>query len=339
MGRHRAPRSSPRLQGWSAQLRRPSRRSGPLRSKATLYCLNLVSRTYPPPLKVDDAIKLTKKRFRSDEQRAGLSRSNIFLHAKRLRDQAAADQAVDQAAADQAADQAAQLLDQAKRLEGAEQAGKASVAKLAGGTRRTVNQKMAKTREDARHRENYNEAFHEACSRRWKSLQDRRVKQHLMKPTSCRAIRDEVVAEMASAGKILHKPLVHDLIMRYVRDRRYTLVDGKPVFIPDEIGTPARKMPTSLLALGMSHMQLTQAAGSASAGFRDRRIGDRGHCVWIHEVQLGDIGVVVGVGVGGGGNNRCVQHGEVDGRSGTRAALPALDGDGSPLPRHRVRKW
>jgi hypothetical protein len=210
---------------------------------------------------VDDAIKLTKKRFRSDEQRAGLSRSNIFLHAKRLRDQAAADQAVDQAAADQAADQAAQLLDQAKRLEGAEQAGKASVAKLAGGTRRTVNQKMAKTREDAQHRENYNEAFHEACSRRWKSLQDRRVKQHLMKPTSCRAIRDEVVAEMASAGKILHKPLVHDLIMRYVRDRRYTLVDGKPVFIPDEIGTSARKMPTSLLALGMSQMQLTQAAG------------------------------------------------------------------------------
>ena len=78
---------------------------------------------------------------------------------------------------------------------------------------------------------------------------------------------------------------------------------------------------------------------SASASLRDRRIGDRGHCVWIHEVQLGGIGVVVGVGVGGGGNNRCVQHGEVDGRSGTRAALPALDGDGSPLPRHRVRKW
>ena len=50
---------------------------------------------------------------------------------------------------------------------------------------------MAKLREDAQHRENYNEAFHEACSRRWKSLQDRRVKQHLMKPTSCRAIRDE----------------------------------------------------------------------------------------------------------------------------------------------------
>ena len=79
---------------------------------------------------------------------------------------------------------------------------------------------------------------------------------------------------------------------------------------------------------------------SASASLHDRRIGDRGHCVWIHEVQLGGIGVVVGVGVGGGGrNNRCVQHGEVDGRSGTRAALPALDGDGSPLPRHRVRKW
>ena len=75
---------------------------------------------------------------------------------------------------------------------------------------------------------------------------------------------------------------------------------------------------------------------TASASLRDRRIGGRGHCVWIHEVQLGDIGVVVGVGVGGGGNNRCVQHGEVDGRSGTRAALPALDGDGSPLPRHRV---
>jgi len=61
--------------------------------------------------------------------------------------------------------------------------------------------------------------------------------------------------------------------------------------------------------------------------------------VRVHEVLYGVVGVVVGVGVvGGGRNHRRVQHGEVDGRSGTRAALPALDGDGSPLPRHRVRK-
>ena len=81
---------------------------------------------------------------------------------------------------------------------------------------------------------------------------------------------------------------------------------------------------------------------SASAGFRDRRVGDGGRCVRVHEVLHGVVGVVVGVGVvGGGRDNRCVQHGEVDGRycSGTRAALPALDGDGSPLPRHHVRKW
>ena len=75
---------------------------------------------------------------------------------------------------------------------------------------------------------------------------------------------------------------------------------------------------------------------TASASLRDRRIGGRGHCGRIHEVLHGVVGVGV---VGGGRNNRCVQHGEVDGRSGTRAALPALDGDGSPLPRHRVRKW
>jgi len=47
--------------------------------------------------------------------------------------------------------------------------------------------------------------------------------------------------------------------------------------------------------------------------------------VWIHEVQLGGIGVVVGVGVGGGGrNNRCVQHGEVRIRIDERLALPIL---------------
>ena len=75
---------------------------------------------------------------------------------------------------------------------------------------------------------------------------------------------------------------------------------------------------------------------TASASLRDRRIGDRGHCVWIHEVQLGDIGVVVVVRVGHGYR---VQHGEVDGRPGTRAVRTALDGDGSlPLPRLGVRK-
>ena len=80
---------------------------------------------------------------------------------------------------------------------------------------------------------------------------------------------------------------------------------------------------------------------SASASLRDRRIGGRGHCVRIHEVLHGVVGVVVGVGVvGGGRNNRCVKHGgEVVGRPGTRPVRTALDGDGSPLPRHRVRKW
>ena len=75
---------------------------------------------------------------------------------------------------------------------------------------------------------------------------------------------------------------------------------------------------------------------SASAGFRDRRVGDGGRCVWVHEVQLGIVGVVVGVWVG---DERRVQHGEVVGRPGTRAVRTALDGDGSlPLPRLGVRK-
>ena len=77
-------------------------------------------------------------------------------------------------------------------------------------------------------------------------------------------------------------------------------------------------------------------AMSASASLRDRRIGGRGHCVRIHEVLLGGIGVVVVVRVGHGYR---VQHGEVDGRPGTRAVRTALDGDGSlPLPRLGVRK-
>ena len=36
-----------------------------------------------------------------------------------------------------------------------------------------------------------------------------------------------------------------------------------------------------------------RATCSASARFRDRRVGDGGRCVWIHEVQLGVVGVVV----------------------------------------------
>ena len=75
---------------------------------------------------------------------------------------------------------------------------------------------------------------------------------------------------------------------------------------------------------------------TASASLRDRRIGGRGHCVRIHEVLHGVVGVVVGVWVGDG---RRVQHGEVVGRPGTRAVRTALDGDGSlPLPRLGVRK-
>ena len=63
---------------------------------------------------------------------------------------------------------------------------------------------------------------------------------------------------------------------------------------------------------------------SASAGFRDRRVGDGGRCVWIQEVQLGVVGVVGRVRVG---NGYRVQHGEVDGRPGTRAVRTALDGE------------
>ena len=65
-------------------------------------------------------------------------------------------------------------------------------------------------------------------------------------------------------------------------------------------------------------------------------IGDGALRVWIHEVQLA---VMVGVVVGGGGNDGCVQHCKSDGRSCTRAALPALDGDSSPLPRLLGRMW
>ena len=55
----------------------------------------------------------------------------------------------------------------------------------------------------------------------------------------------------------------------------------------------------------------------------------------IHEVLPGGVGVVVVVRVGHGYR---VQHGEVDGRPGTRAVRTALDGDGSPpLPRLGVR--
>ena len=49
-----------------------------------------------------------------------------------------------------------------------------------------------------------------------------------------------------------------------------------------------------IVTVTLRQMQL-QFAASASAWFRDRRVGDGGHCVWIHEVQLGFVGVVVGV--------------------------------------------
>ena len=89
------------------------------------------------------------------------------------------------------------------------------------------------------------------------------------------------------------------------------------------------------LHLGFTWSPARPTTHSASAWFRDRRVGDGGRCVWIHEVQLGNIGVVVVVRVGHGYR---VQHGEVDGRPGTRAVRTALDGDGSPpLPRLGVR--
>ena len=62
------------------------------------YCLNLVRAE--GWRKINAAITATKKRFRSDEQHAGLGRSAIYVHVKRLRAEAAEEAAADQAAVD-----------------------------------------------------------------------------------------------------------------------------------------------------------------------------------------------------------------------------------------------
>jgi len=134
-------------------------------------------------------------------------------------------------------------------------------SRLAAHSRLMPNQSMQKEREDHGRRQNYAEAFNVACQQRYREVNDKRyLAAGTFRPVSCAKIAQAVTARFADAGKYFNKNLTGDIIMKYVREERGSLVGGIMQFIPDKKG-PDAKIPAAILTLGTTHMQMTQVSG------------------------------------------------------------------------------